>query len=130
MKPLHVLVIENEQGSADDAVAELTASGHVVHRCFSSGAPSFPCLAVTNPRRCPLYGEIDVALSVRDGRTPVTPYELGVSCAVRAGVPVVTQAPAGADRFGHLADAHATPGRVAAVCERAAQDNSIDIFAN
>lgn len=121
MKPLHVLVIENEQGVGDAAVAELEAAHHVVHRCFVPGAPSFPCLAVRQPRRCPLYGTIDVALAVRDGRRPVTPYELGISCAVRAGVPVVTQAPAGADRFRHLGEAHAAQGFVTTVCEQAAE---------
>lgn len=121
MKPLHVLVIENEQGVGDGAVAELGAAHHVVHRCFAPGARSFPCLAIGEPRQCPLFGTIDVALAVRDGRGPVTPYELGISCAVRAGVPVVTQAPAGADRFGHLAQAHAAPGDVTTVCERVAQ---------
>lgn len=130
MNPLHVLVIENEQGVADAAVAELTVAGHVIHRCFAIGAPSFPCRAVTDPRRCPLYGEIDVVLTARDARRPVTPYELGVSCAVRAGVPVVTHAPFGADRFGHLADAHAASGTVAAVCEQVAADNWVSSYTN
>jgi hypothetical protein len=121
VKPLHVLVIENEQGVADAAVAELGAGRHVVHRCFASGAPSFPCLAIGEPRRCPLHGTIDVALAVRDEHGPVTPYELGISCAVRARVPVVTQAPPGADRFAHLADAHAAPGQVTTVCEQVAE---------
>jgi len=130
MNPLHVLVIENEQGVADAAVDELEASRHVVHRCFAQGAPSFPCLAITNPRRCPLYGEIDVVLAVRDDRRPVTPYELGISCAVRAGVPVVVLAPEGADRFGHLAEAHAAPGTVTAVCERVAQGSWVSSYVN
>jgi hypothetical protein len=120
MNELHVLVVENEPGVADAAVAELVTAGHHVHRCHQPGAPAFPCAAVTDPRRCPLYRSIDVVLSVRDSRRVVTPYELGVSCCVRAGVPVVTQAPFGADRFGHLADAHAVPGTVATTCERVA----------
>ena len=125
MNSLHVLVIENEPGVADQCVAELSARGHRVHRCQAPGAPSFPCHATTDPRRCPLYGAVDVVLAVRDERHRITPYELGVTCAVRAGVPIVVQAPEGSDRFGHLAAAHADPAEVAATCERVAEQSWI-----
>jgi hypothetical protein len=86
---LDVLVIESHPGVADRAVGELTDAGHAVHRCHD-GATAFPCAGVDGPDRCPVDGHVDVALLVRRGVVPSpTPFEDGVPCALRAGIPVV-----------------------------------------
>lgn len=86
---LDVLVIESHPGAADRAIGELTDAGHAVHRCHES-ARAFPCAGVEGEHRCPVDGHVDVALLVRRGVVPSpTPFEDGVPCALRAGIPVV-----------------------------------------
>ena len=87
---LDVLVIESHPGAAAREADALIAAGHRVHRCFAPGADSFPCAGVNGEYRCPVDGPLDAALVVRLEMTPApTAIEQGVSCAIRAGVPVV-----------------------------------------
>ena len=92
---LDVLVVESDLGAADDAAAALEAVGHHVHRCYEVADPGLTCRAVRDPGACPLDSGIDVALLVRGTTDPLpTGREIGVSCAVRAHVPVAAQGPA------------------------------------
>ncbi len=97
---LDVLVVENRRHAADGAVAALGAAGHHVHRCYEPDSPGFPCTAIREPGTCPLDHGVDVALSVRSCIEPrPTRYEFGVSCAIRAAVPIVELGPADLDPF-------------------------------
>ena len=99
-KPLDVLVVENHRHAADEAVDALRAAGHRVHRCFSPDGPGFPCTAVAEPGTCPIDHGIDAALVIRDRVEPrPTRYEVGVSCAIRAGIPVAEQGSEALDPF-------------------------------
>ncbi len=93
-KTLDVLVLESNHGAADAAIASLEATGHRVHRCHDKGADEFPCNGIAELGHCPLDGNVDVALVVRPRimRRP-TPLEDGVTCAIRAGVPIVEDGP-------------------------------------
>lgn len=94
--PLDVLLFEAQPGAGSCDAEQLLAAGHRVHRCFEPHEPAHHsdavgplCVGVTEGS-CPLTGDIDVALVVRRGVTPqVTPTEFGVTCALRAGIPVV-----------------------------------------
>lgn len=89
METLDVLLIEDRPGAATDDADALEAAGHRVHRCFDHSDRSAPC-RVLDGQPCPVDGGLDVALVVRRGVvTRPTPYEAGVSCALRAGVPLV-----------------------------------------
>lgn len=71
--------------------AELRDAGYDVHRCVEDGAPAFPCVGLTSGT-CPLEvdGGIDVAIDVRQHPWPhPTVRETGVTCALRAGLPLV-----------------------------------------
>ncbi len=89
MEPLDVLVIENRPGVAGHDVETLAGAGHRVHRCHDDQADAFPC-RVIDGGTCPVDDGVDVALVVRRGVAPQpTPWEAGISCAIRAGVPLV-----------------------------------------
>jgi hypothetical protein len=125
---LNVLLLESQTGVGHDAAEALSAAGHRVHRCFDGVPESFayPCTAMTKPGSCPLDGDVDVdvALLVRHLVTaPPTGRERGVSCAVRAGVPVVEQGGDALDDFGPWVDRRVGPSTdVVTACEAAAED--------
>ena len=97
---LDVMLLESDPGAADAAAETLTAAGHRVHRCHEVGLGAFPCNGVIDPKKCPLMMPVDVALLVRRHPYPrPTPLEDGVSCAIRAGVPVVADGPGVLDPF-------------------------------
>jgi len=85
-----VLLVSSDEDRLDDVEAKLVEDGYEVRRCVAAGAPTFPCVGLAGGT-CPLDepGGIDVALAVRQvpWRRP-TPSELGVTCAVRAAVPL------------------------------------------
>ena len=94
---LDVLLLESQSRAGDAASAALEAAGHRVHRCFDEPSYGFPCRGVLDARQCPIERPIDVALLVRRRVAPrPTPYEGGVRCAIRAGVPIVEH---GADLY-------------------------------
>ena len=100
MTTLDVLVVENNPGAATHQVGTLEAAGHRVHRCHDPGQDGFPCRAITHERTCPLDEGIDVGLVVRRGVTPrPTDRETGVSCIIRAGVPLLEDGPAVLDPY-------------------------------
>ena len=106
--------------SGDPGVAEeLHARGHEVVRCYDGGDSFFPCVGVTAPERCPLAaGDVAVACVVREfGVFDPTPFEAGVTCALRSRVPVVVEAAAISPFGGHVVDAG---GDLVATAERTA----------
>lgn len=93
-RPLDVLIIESHRGAAAAAARALEAAGHATSRCHDDDSHGFPCRGVIDPADCPLDEHPDVALLVRQRIAPrPTPLEHGVSCAIRAGVPLVEVGP-------------------------------------
>ena len=85
------LVITSDDEPVTLVDAQLREAGYDVHRCVEDGAPAFPCIGLTGGA-CPLEvdGAIDVAIDVRQHPWPhPTLRETGVTCALRAGVPLV-----------------------------------------
>ena len=72
---------------------ELRARGHELLRCFDQEGSPFPCVGVTAPESCPLAaGDVAVACVVREfGVFDPTPFEGGVTCALRNRIPVVVE---------------------------------------
>jgi hypothetical protein len=117
--PLEVLVIESYPGAAAWAVHDLEAAGHRVQRCYDEDAPGFPCRGVLDAARCPLARHADVALLVRGRVAPrPTALEQGVTCALRAAVPLVEAGPAALDPFADWLAARVDDD-VVATCEAA-----------
>lgn len=97
---LDILVVENHRHAADQAIAALQAAGHHVHRCFDADSAGYPCVAMHDVGACPINQGIDVVLAVRDRVEPrPTRFEVGVSCAVRASIPIAEQGPSALDPF-------------------------------
>jgi hypothetical protein len=85
------LIVSSDDEPLADVERELRDAGFDVWRCHEPGSPSYPCVGILTGE-CPLdvAGGIDVAVDVRHHPWPApTPREIGVTCAVRAGVPVV-----------------------------------------
>jgi hypothetical protein len=122
-RPLDVLVMESQRGAADAAVDALVTAGHAVHRCHQADDRGFPCVGVIRPDDCPIDRRVDVALLVRPHVEPrPSPLEDGVSCAIRAGVPLVENGSDLLDPFDPwVAERVATELDVVAACTRAAE---------
>ncbi len=87
---MRVLVLESEPGTADRAAAALEAASHTVARCHDAGDPAFPCRALDDGSACPLEQDpVDVVLTVRSGPDQPSTLEDGVTCAIRAHIPLV-----------------------------------------
>lgn len=120
---MRTLLIEPTPAGGASVAGDLTAIGHDVVRCHPADGPSFPCAALTH-EGCPLdHGApLDVTVVVRDeARAEPTTDESAVTCAVRAGVPVVVVGPPGPDPYGDWSEACHDPDDVAAACDRAVQ---------
>jgi hypothetical protein len=120
---MRVLVVESDRHSADRAIADLRAAGHEVARCHESGAPAFPCNALCDGGSCPLDSGsgVDVLLDYRARPHPrPTPFEDGVSCALRHQIPVVVAGAPALNPFDQWTTAVAADDSVVDACERAA----------
>lgn len=126
---LDILLIESQPGDGDLDAALLEAAGHSVHRCWppqrygrTPRRDRYLCVGVTR-QRCPLQEGIDVALLVR-GRLASEPTvrESGVTCALRASVPVVEDGVDLLDPFTPWLSGRAGMDVVTA-CEEAARRN-------
>ena len=109
--------------SGDPLVAdELRSRGHEVVRCYDPDDAPFPCVGVTAPERCPLAkGDVAVACVVREfGVFDPTPFEAGVTCALRSRVPVVVDDPAMSPFAEFVIDAH---GDLCGTAERVATES-------
>lgn len=117
-----MLILETTRGGARSAVAELEGAGHRTHRCRDAGAPAFPCKGVVDPTTCPLAGPVDVTLVVRNTVRPSTStLEDGVSCSLRAGVPVVEDGTSILDPFDGWLTARVGDRSVVSACEEASR---------
>lgn len=87
---LTVLVVGTDDWAAHQSASLLESAGHRVLACHEPGEPAFPCNALIPGRRCPLDVGFDVVLTARARAAP-TPAagEMGVTCALHAGVPLV-----------------------------------------
>jgi hypothetical protein len=120
---VRVLVVESDRHTADRAIADLRAAGHEVARCHESGAPAFPCNALCDGGNCPLDsgGSVDVLLDYRAHPHPrPTPFEDGVSCALRHQIPVVVAGTSALNPFDRWSASLAADDSVVDACERAA----------
>jgi len=117
---MDVLVLETEQGAADMTIEKLTDRGHRVSRCHEPGRPAFPCRALEGEGPCPLADPgIDVAVAVRDHPGTLTSLaEDGVSCALRARVPLVVAGRVALHPYEDWTDEVVEDGDVAGACER------------
>jgi hypothetical protein len=130
MKTLDVMLLESDPGAADDAAEKLKDAGHRVHRCHEFGLSPFPCNGILDPKRCPLMGPVDVALLVRQHPRPrPTPNEDGVSCAIRARIPIVVDGPGALDPFEPWEAGHAEHGEVVEACLDAAARGTASLIA-
>ena len=93
-------VLESVPAAAERAAIALRGGGHRIHRCYEPGERGFPCKGVRDPAACPLEAGVDVAVLVRPRVAPrPTALETGVSCALRAGIPLVEQGREALDPF-------------------------------
>jgi hypothetical protein len=122
-RSLDILIMESQRGAASVAEEALRAAGHRLHRCHQADDRGFPCVGVVRPDDCPMDQRIDVALLVRPHVQPrPTPLEDGVSCVLRAGVPLVEDGPDLLDPYDPwVAERIATELDVVAACNRAAE---------
>lgn len=120
---MRVLVVESDRRAADGAVAELRGAGHHVMRCHETDLPAFPCNALCGDGACPLEEDagVDVIVDYRTRPYPrPTPYEDGVSCALRHHVPLVVAGTSALNPFFKWTSAvAATETDVVAACEEA-----------
>lgn len=126
-RTLDVLVIESRLHAADESVRALETAGHTVLRCQGDLA-DFPCRGLLVADDCPLAHEPDVALVVRPRLDPhTTPREVGVVCAVRAGIPLVEFGPEHLDPYEPWLTRRVRDGDVVAACE-AGVDDALDVL--
>ena len=98
------LLITSDDEDVSAVEEDLLAAGFEIRRCHEGGE-RFPCTGIAGGE-CPLdvTGGVDVAVDVRQHPWPdPTALEVGVTCALRAGVPVVV-----VGRRGHPFEAWAT----------------------
>ncbi len=118
--PFSVLVVGTDDWAIEQSATELEAGGLGVLRCHEPGEPAFPCNALIAGRVCPLDVGFDVVVTVR-ARPLSEPCqaELGVTCALHRGTPLVV-AGVGSDRpFGRWASlAVEQGGDVVSACEK------------
>ncbi|MCZ7531485.1 MAG: hypothetical protein M5U31_14820 [Acidimicrobiia bacterium] len=124
--PLGVLVVEADPGVADLVSAELAAAGHRVLSCHEPDAAAFPCAGLTEGGSCPLAGgSVDVVLDMRAlPRSKPAVTEIGITCSLREGLPLVVAGTPALNPF----ERHATatvhsddPRDIVDACEEAAR---------
>ena len=121
--PLDVLVVGSSPRAGAAAVEALQAAGHRVHQCHDDDHRGVVCRGMTVGSTCPIDDGIDVAMLVRSRVHPrPTPFEDGIRCAIRAGLPVVEDGPEVLDPYASWVTLRMTPGADAATaCAEAAE---------
>jgi len=113
-------VVGTDDWAIEQSATELEAAGCTVLRCHEPGEPAFPCNALLQGRTCPLDVGFDVVVTVR--ARPLgepTQAELGVICALHAGVPLVVAGVVSERPFGPwTALAVEQGGDVVTACEK------------
>lgn len=118
---MDVLLVESRPEVGMAAERALRAAGHHVHRCHEPGDRAFPCKGVVDRDGCPIDHGVDVALLVRDHVSPrPSPLEDGVSCAIRADVPLVHHGPEALDPFEQWVSGRVEGDDVVGACASAA----------
>ena len=127
IRTLAVLVVGTDDWAIEQSAAALQAAGHEPLRCHDPGAPAFPCNALLPGRRCPLDIGVDAVVTSR--ARPVsapTVTEMGVTCALHAGVPLVVTGISDRGPFNGLATRVVTEqGHVAAAVQDVSQHESV-----
>lgn len=87
---LAVLVVGTDDWAIEQAASSMASAGYGVLRCHEPGEPAFPCNGIRPDRVCPLDRGFAVAVTMR-ARPAAQPTqsEFGVTCAIRAGAPLV-----------------------------------------
>ena len=136
--PLTCLIVGTDEWAIEQGALSLEMAGHVVARCHEPGAPVFPCRALQPGGQCPLdagVGERTVHLphalaldvAVRPDTIPL-PAEIGVVCALHAGVPLVVAGLATDHPFAPWAAATVDPtGDLADACVTVAARRTVDL---
>ena len=125
---LTVLVVGTDDWAAHQSATVLESAGHRVLTCHEPGEPAFPCNALIPGRRCPLDVGFDVVLTAR-ARPASTPTagEMGVTCALHDGVPLVVAGISAENPFEEwTAITVGSDGDVAAAC-LAAEGRVLDL---
>jgi hypothetical protein len=120
---MRVLVVESDRGTATKAIMDLRDAGHQVERCHEQDLPAFPCNALCDAGVCPLDSPegVDVVLDYRSRPHPrPTPFEDGVSCALRRHVPLVVAGTSALNPFDSWTSAIAADADLVEVCEQTA----------
>jgi len=121
---MKVLLIESVPSVAAEVADELRSRGHEPLRCFDHESSAFPCVAVTEPQECPLApGDVAAACVVRElGVFDPTPFEGGVTCALRSRIPVVVDGANMTPFVGYAIDAR---GDLVGAVEEAARASQV-----
>jgi hypothetical protein len=85
-----ILAVGTDDWAIEQSAATLENAGHTVLRCHEPGEDPFPCNAFRPGRRCPIDVGIDAVVTsrARPIATPAT-TETGITCGLRAGIPLV-----------------------------------------
>lgn len=126
---LTVLVVGTDDWAANQSATLLEAEGHRVLTCHEPGETAFPCNALISGRRCPLDVGFDVVLTARARPAPSpTQGEMGVTCALHEGVPLVVAGIAAENPFREWTTTTVRPdGDVAEACTTAANTRVLDL---
>lgn len=122
---LSVLVVGTDDWAIEQSAASLQDAGHQPLRCHDPGAPAFPCNALLPGRRCPLDVGVDVVVTSR-ARPLGAPAlsEMGVTCGLHAGLPLVVTGISDRGPFSALASRNVSEqGNVAAAAEDVANEH-------
>ena len=137
-KPLDILLVEHRPGLGHADAEALREAGHHVERCHPDSSTEharaadtrYLCTALDSGT-CPLDEiDVDVTLLVRPHVAPrPSPFEHGVACAARRGVPVVERGPDVLDPYTRLIDRR-VDGDVVVACESAAEHRHDELAAD
>ena len=87
---MRVLVAGTDERSIQLAEDRLRDHGVATVCCHVPGARAFPCLGLSGLASCPLSRPVDAVITVRSHPLPQPARrEIGVTCALRDGVPLI-----------------------------------------
>ena len=85
-----VLAVGTDDWAIEQSAAALEVAGHTVHRCHEPGEETFPCNAFRPGRGCPLDAGVDAVVTSRARPMDIPAAgETGVTCGLRAGLPLI-----------------------------------------
>jgi hypothetical protein len=122
-----ILLVGSEDWAIRQAQEDLTEAGRVVHRCHESAESPFPCNALIAGAGCPLDRfSVDVVLDVRS-RAHADPSlgEMGATCGLRAGLPLVVAGLSGAMKLAPWATRVPADGTMVDSCDAAVGSQAV-----